>query len=78
MLQAFVGNGWAGDIAIDDINFDTQPCVNSSLPQQMSSSSESSTNKNHPLIPLNLHAKNIPFAIEYMYMCYNENPPLFS
>lgn len=39
MIQAFVGNGWAGDIAIDDINFDTQPCVNSSLPQTTSTSS---------------------------------------
>lgn len=39
MIQAYVGNGWAGDIAIDDINFDTQPCVNSSLPQTTSTSS---------------------------------------
>lgn len=40
MLQGSVGNGWAGDIAIDDIKFDSLPCVNSSLPQQASTSSK--------------------------------------
>lgn len=34
MIQGMVGTGWAGDMAIDDVNMDSVPCVNSSLINQ--------------------------------------------
>lgn len=34
MIQGMVGAGWAGDIAIDDVNLDNVPCVNSSYLNQ--------------------------------------------